>query len=102
MPELVIPARYQPLPPQREFHRSPAQVRGYGGAMGGGKSRALCEEVFDLMLRHPGIMIPIFRQVHGDITNSTRRTFVEQVLPAELRSRKDLVRIKASGGDDLI
>ena len=71
-------------------------VRGFGGAMGGGKSRALCEEVFDMMLEYPGIVIPVFRQLHTAITNSTRRTFLEQVLPPELRGRKDLVRIKNS------
>lgn len=87
---------------QVAFRNSTARIRGYGGAMGGGKSRALCEEVFDWMLEYPGIMVPIFRQVHTHITSSTRKTFLEQVLPKELRARKDLVRIKNSGSDDLV
>ncbi len=54
------------------------------------------------MLEYPGIMVPVFRQVHTHITSSTRKTFVEQVLPKEIRGRKDLVRIKNSGSDDFV
>lgn len=102
MAELVIPNSYVPLPPQQALRDSPATVRGFGGAMGGGKSRALCEETFDWMLEHPGIVVPLFRQTHTSITLSTRRTFLEQVLPAELRGREDLVRIKNSSGEDFL
>ncbi len=70
--------------------------------MGGGKSRALCEETFDWMLEYPGIVVPLFRQTHTSLTLSTRRTFLEQVLPAELRGRDDLVRIVNSGGNDYV
>ncbi len=102
--ELRIKSGYQParIPAQLPFHRSNAVIRGYGGAMSGGKSRALCEEAFDWMLKYPGILLPIFRQVHIDMKNSTRKTFVEQVLPAELRGRPDLVQIRQSGGMDFV
>ena len=70
--------------------------------MGGGKSRALCEEVFNWCLDYPGVTVPIFRNVHTHIATSTRRTFMEQVLPSELRGRKDLVRIVESQGKDFI
>lgn len=68
--------------------------------MGGGKSRALCEEVWDWMLEYPGISIPIFRQLHTAIVDSTRKTFMEQVIPAEIRHRPDLIRTKESQGFD--
>lgn len=55
-----------------------------------------------MALEFPGIVLPIFRQKHTAITLSTRRTFMEQVLPPELRGRRDLVRIKQSQGDDFI
>lgn len=67
--------------------------------MAGGKTRALCEEALDLALEHPGILLPLFRQKHTAITNTTRKTFYEQVLPPELRPH---VRIKNSQGEDWI
>lgn len=104
MTELRIKSGYQPwkIPAQQAFHQSNATIRGYGGAMGGGKSRALCEEAFDWMLKYPGILLPVFRQVHVDMKNSTRKTFMEQVLPSELRGRPDLVKIRQSGGQDYV
>lgn len=100
MAELRIPLSYRPLPQQEAFHKSKALFRGFGGAMGGGKTRALCEEVFDTMLDHPGIFIAVVRQKHTAIVDTTRRSFFDQVLPAELRTRKDLVRVKQSQGED--
>lgn len=88
------------MPQQAAFHRSEARNRGFGGAMAGGKTRAVCEDAFDNMLELPGIYIPIVRQKHTAIVDTTRRTFYEQVLPAELRGRKDLVRMKQSQGED--
>src|SRR5215831_10221029 len=54
------------------------------------------------MLEFPGIVVPIFRQVHTHIVGSTRKTFMEQTLPAELRGRPDLVQVRSSGGFDLV
>lgn len=106
MSELRLTSSYQPdkIPAQVAFRRSSADILGYGGAlaMAGGKSRTITELAFDWALDHPGIFIPIFRQLHSHITDTTRRTFFEQVLPPELRNRKDLVRIKNSGGQDFI
>lgn len=90
------------IPSQLAFRQSKAKIRGYGGAMGGGKSRALCEEVFDWVLEYPGIVVPIFRQLHTAIVDSTRKTFMEQVLPPEIRGRKDLIRTKQSQGFDFV
>lgn len=104
MSELRLVCGYDPnrIPAQAAFRRSKALIRGYGGAMGGGKTRALCEEAFDYALERPGILLPIVRQVHTSIINTTRKTFLDQVLPPELRSRKDLVRIKQSQGEDFV
>lgn len=70
--------------------------------MGGGKTRALCEQVFDWMLEYEGISVAVVRQKHTAIVETTRKTFLDQVLPAELRNRKDLVRIKKSQGEDVV
>lgn len=67
--------------------------------MAGGKTRALCEEAFDLALEYPGILLPLFRQKHTAIINTTRKTFFEQVLPAELRPH---VKVKFSQGEDYV
>lgn len=100
MTTVRVPLSYRPLPQQDAFHRSKARIRGFGGAMAGGKTRALCEDVFDNMLEMPGIYIPIVRQKHTAIVDTTRRQFYEKVLPPEIATRKDLCRIKQSQGED--
>jgi len=65
--------------------------------MGGGKSRALCEEAFDLALDYPGIPILMVRLRHNSITETTRRTMLEQVLAPEL-----IAKTIDSGGRDYV
>ena len=67
--------------------------------MGGGKSRALCEEAFQAALDYPGIFILICRQEHTAIVGSTRKTMFEQVLPGALIKASRVVK---SGGYDFI
>lgn len=92
-----VESRFEPLPPQWAFMESKARVRGYGGAMGGGKSRCLCEWVFDLSLQHPGLRAVIARQAHTSIVETTRRTMLDEVLPHECVKDR-----KASGGEDYV
>lgn len=99
MPTLEIEASYDPLPAQEAFHRSQARFKFYGGAMGGGKSRALCEEAYQAALDFPGIEILMARQQHTDIVGSTRKTMFREVLPLELVKRSRIVK---SGGFDFI
>lgn len=88
---------FEPLPPQRAFMRSDAKIRGYGGAMGGGKSRTGCEAIFDAALDHPGITCLVARQAHTSIVETTRKTMLNQVIDPRL-----IQRMKASGGEDYI
>jgi hypothetical protein len=67
--------------------------------MGGGKSRALCEEAYQAALDYPGIEIIVARQQHTDIVGSTRKTMFREVLPLELVK---YCRIVKSGGFDFI
>lgn len=83
--------------PQTAFFRSEARVIGYGGAMGGGKSRAICERMFDYMLEHPGMVGVLARQKHTAIVETTRKTMLEDVVPPSLIAAK-----KASQGEDFI
>lgn len=65
--------------------------------MGGGKSRALCEEALRLMIEHEGIEIVLCRQAHTSIVRSTKKTMMQQVLPQQLIAHK-----KESGGEDWV
>lgn len=96
MPQ-TLESVFRPLPPQAAFLRSKAKIRGYGGAMGGGKSRTICEDKFDEMLMYPGIKVVLARAQHTSIIETTKKTMIEQVVPSSL-----IVAQKASGGEDWI
>lgn len=96
MPTTLL-SEFRPLPPQRAYLTSKAKIRGYGGAMGGGKSRTLCEDTFNQMLERPGIVAVLARQAHTSIIETTKKTMLGQVVPPEL-----IVRKKESGGEDYI
>lgn len=89
---------FRPNPgPQTAFWRCPARVVGYGGAMGGGKSRAICEKALQYAMECPGVQILVARQRHTSIVETTRKTMLEEVLhPAMVAGSK------ASGGEDFI
>jgi hypothetical protein len=65
--------------------------------MGGGKSRAGCEEIFDACLDNPGLVAVVARESHTSIVETTKRTMLSQVLPDEV-----IVRRKASMGEDYV
>jgi phage terminase large subunit len=65
--------------------------------MGGGKSRTLCEDKFTEMLTFPGIKVVIARAQHTSIIETTKKTMLEQVIPADL-----ITSSKASQGEDYI
>ena len=93
----TVRSEFRPLPPQQAFLRSKAKIRGYGGAMGGGKSRTLCEDAFTQMLDRPGLKVVIARAQHTSIIETTKKTMLEQVIPADLIDGS-----KASQGEDYI
>ncbi len=78
---------------------SAADIRGYGGAMGGGKSRTMCEAALDLALDFPGIQIVMARHEHTAIIETTKKTMQRYVL-AGLEGL--VARTKNSQGEDLI
>ncbi len=65
--------------------------------MGGGKTRALCEEALDIALDYPGIPIVMVRLRHNSITETTKRTMLEYVIPYQLIANK-----RESGGEDFV
>jgi phage terminase large subunit len=74
---------FRPTPPQEQFLRSPALIRAYGGGLGGGKSYAMCQAVFDYALDYPGMTALIARDAHTSITGTTRKTMLDQVIPKD-------------------
>lgn len=83
--------------PQSAFWQSDARIIGYGGAMGGGKSRAICEKMLEYALEYPGMVGVIARQKHTAIVETTRKTMLNQVLPPALIAAR-----KASMGEDYV
>lgn len=83
--------------------QSKARIRGYGGAMGGGKSRTGCEIVFDAALDHAGLVALIARQAHTSIVETTKKTMLVgnpesgPVVPPQL-----ITRSRSSGGEDYV
>jgi hypothetical protein len=76
---------------------SKALIRGYGGALGGGKSRTGCEEIFNACLDHPGIVCLVARDAHTSVVETTKKTMLNQVIPAPLITGR-----KASQGEDYV
>ena len=71
------------IPAQWEFFNLESKIQGYGGAMGGGKTRALCEKAFELMLQYPSIRILMARNTHASIEETTKLCMMEDVVPPE-------------------
>ena len=74
---------YSPHASQAPFHSSPVRYKLIGGAMGGGKSAALCAEAIQLSLDIPGNRGAILRKNLTVLKRTTAITFF-QVCPSEL------------------
>lgn len=65
MPVLVD--TYRPTPKQRMFHESTAREILYGGAAGGGKSRAIVQDAFARCMTYPGFQAYLFRRTYPEL-----------------------------------
>ena len=57
---------------------------GYGGAMGGGKTRAIAELAIDAALAFPGNNVLVARHHLSDLSSTTMKEFFAQVCPTGL------------------
>ena len=74
---------YKPFPKQRQFHKSPAKYRLFGGAAGPGKSKALLMEAVVQALDHPNVNTLLLRRTFPELETSLLHYFRRDV-PREL------------------
>jgi len=65
-----IRLNYQPTPKQAAFHACTANEALYGGAAGGGKSKAIVMDALARCLKHPGTKAYIFRRTYRELEDS--------------------------------
>ncbi len=99
---------FHPTERQRELYRAlsntPAEgltLVGYGGAMGGGKTRAIVELAIDTALSYPGARILIARLHYSDLQTTTMDEFFRacdpRLIAERQRSSPPWVALRARG-----
>lgn len=78
-----IKFNYKPFPVHRAFHESTSPTRVLFGAMGSGKTYALCAEVIAWALENPGARIMLSRFTASALRDTTEPIFFE-LLPTEI------------------
>lgn len=98
-----IVSTYQPTTTQVIAHRAKNRYKLFGGAMGGGKTRWLCEEAKDLSMSYPGNRGVMCRWHLADFKNSTLKT-LEECFPPEIIASHNLAEhtIRLINGSEII
>jgi len=74
---------YEPLPIHHDFHSSSAREKIMFGAVGSGKSYALCSECIARCLETPGLRALLARKYASNLRDTTETVFFD-ILPGEL------------------
>jgi hypothetical protein len=61
---VIVKIDYHPSAPQRRFHETESDEIGYGGEIGGGKTKALAMDALINALKYPGITMYCFRATY--------------------------------------
>lgn len=91
---MIVDFAYRPLPVHEPFHTSYAYERALAGAMGSGKSYAVCAEAIAWCLEQPGIRGMVTRKTIPSLRDSTESVFFD-LLPHELYKAGE---VRKSGG----
>ncbi len=67
---MAVVINYKPTPKQALFHASNANEILYGGAAGGGKTKALVMDAFFRCLKYPGTTACIFRRTYQELKDT--------------------------------
>ena len=96
-------SNYVPTPTQAIAHKANNRYKLFGGAMGGGKTRWLCEEAKELSMAYPGNRGVMCRWHLQDFKNSTLKTLLE-CLPREIIANHNLAEhtISLINGSEII
>jgi PBSX family phage terminase large subunit len=89
VPSIVVP--YAPFDVHAPFHRSRAYERHLFGAVGSGKTYAICAEAVAVCLENPGIRGLVTRRTVPELRDTTETVFFD-VLPDELREAGTVTR----------
>lgn len=73
MNQAEIRVEYKPTPKQRMFHQATANEVLFGGAAGGGKSKAIVMDALMRCMKHPGTYAYIFRRTYREIEGTIVR-----------------------------
>lgn len=96
-------SQYIPTHTQSIAHRASNRYKLFGGAMGGGKTKWLCEEAKELSMQYPGNRGVMCRWHLQDFKNSTLK-ILEEAIPLELIANHNLAEhtIKLINGSEII
>lgn len=89
---MQIDFHYRPIPVHTPFHQSTAYERAMFGAVGSGKTYAICSEAIAWCLEQPGIRGLITRKTIPELRDTTETVFFD-ILPYELRQAGHIRRM---------